>query len=116
MFTIPKDFTFSAAHALPSLPEDHKCHGCTATTTPCGSRCPGPDLDDHGMLIDYAELGFVGEYLDEHVDHQTITLYPAATAEVFAEFIHTFVRTELPPGLKIAVGFSETPRVWAWYR
>jgi 6-pyruvoyltetrahydropterin/6-carboxytetrahydropterin synthase len=116
MFMISKDFTFSAAHALPSLPATHKCHRMHGHNYEVRIEVSSSEVDEHGMVLDYAELNPVGTYLDDTFDHRTIELAPA-TAEVLARHIHG-VTTRLLAAwpVSIAVGVSETPRCWAWYR
>lgn len=119
MFTISKDFQFSASHRLNGLPDDHPCsrlhgHNYTVRVSITGT------LDATGFVIDYRELAPFKEFVDDTLDHRhlndVITGNP--TAEHLAAKLHTEVLAILPladniTDVKVAV--SETPKTWAEY-
>jgi 6-pyruvoyltetrahydropterin/6-carboxytetrahydropterin synthase len=128
-FTISKDFTFSAAHQLHGLSEDHPCsrmHGHNYTV------CVGisaTHVDDIGFVIDYRELGVIKEYIDGQLDHRILnevfTFNP--TAENMAKFFYDIVMNgdvgerlgEKYDGLAdfaVEVSVSETEKTWATYK
>jgi 6-pyruvoyltetrahydropterin/6-carboxytetrahydropterin synthase len=125
MYTISKEFHFSASHQLSGLREGHQCarlhgHNYILTVELSGSR-----LDRVGFVLDYGELGFVKDMVDD-MDHRHLNdmfhFNPTSeniVKEVFSQ-IESYLR-ELG-GHKIdhidsmGVGLSETPKTTAWYR
>lgn len=114
---ISKDFEFSAAHHLEGLAPDHKCARVHGHNYRVRVQVTG-DLDEVGFVVDYAELSFVGELLQEQFDHRDLNdVLPGInpTAEHLAAYLVHQVQTRLEGYDMIAVGVSETPKVWAWY-
>jgi len=72
MYEIIKQYQFSAAHALPSLPEGHKCHNLHGHNYTMELCLSDNWLDDHGMLVDFADVDWVVEPLIKKVDHQNL--------------------------------------------
>ncbi len=120
MWTISKDFEFSASHQLHGLVEGHKCgrvHGHNYTVR---VSLEGDRLDEHGFILDYGELAPFGRWLDEHFDHRHLNdvVRYQPSAENLAEHLHAVVRSVLviPPGVTVSVAVSETRKSWATYR
>ena len=70
MYEISKDFTFAASHRLDGLPPGHKCarlHGHNYTVTVLARALT---LDGAGMVLDYAALDPVGEWIAATLDHR----------------------------------------------
>lgn len=115
-YTIAKQFELSYSHQLDGLPEHHQCarlHGHNAVVE---ITLAADDLDDVGFVVDYGELGPVKLMLDQTFDHRhlndVVDFNP--TAELLAQFVYDWC-AEM--GYPIArVGWSETPKTWAWYR
>ncbi|MFT4471384.1 6-pyruvoyl trahydropterin synthase family protein [Arthrobacter sulfonylureivorans] len=117
MFTISKEFAFSASHQLDGLPADHPCsrlhgHNYTIKLTLTG------DLDDIGFVHDYRALAPFKEYLDNVLDHRHLNdiLEGNPTAErMSAHLCKVAVRClEIPRTVfRVAIGVSETPKTWA---
>ncbi|WP_041939200.1 MULTISPECIES: 6-carboxytetrahydropterin synthase [Frankia] len=119
-FEISKTFEFSASHRLSGLPADHKCarlHGHNYTVR---VQLRGETLDPVGFLLDYGELSPVRDWIDAALDHQHLNacLDFNPTAELLAQHLAGTVRqlVPIPDGVRVAVGVSETPRTWAFYR
>jgi len=92
MFSISKEFHFSAGHHIEGLPEDHPCsrpHGHNYVVTLVLSS---DMLDDIGMVVDYGELNDFKRWLDATVDHRVLNdvLMPdyPTTAEFLAYFFY----------------------------
>lgn len=117
MYTIRKEFTFSAAHCLMGLPNEHPCsrlHGHNYIVT-VELECDMDCLTHIGFVKDYRELEPIKKYIDETFDHRylndVISFNP--TAELLARHLyHRFI--EQFPRLK-AVEVSETPKTNARY-
>jgi 6-pyruvoyltetrahydropterin/6-carboxytetrahydropterin synthase len=116
MYTITKQFSFSASHQLDHLPPDHQCarlHGHNYIVEVV-IRCPL--LDDRGFAqVDYGELDPFADYLKATLDHRHLddVLPVRTTAENLAKFLFDRAR-DLSPYVH-AVRVSETPRTWAEY-
>lgn len=124
MFTIEKDFTFSASHQLTGLVEGHQCgrlHGHNYTVR---VRLQSNHLDQHGFVLDYGQLAPVKAWIDSHLDHRHLNDVPDVaagtantTAEIMARCIALQVEEllDLPRNVQVSVGVSETPKTWAWW-
>jgi 6-pyruvoyltetrahydropterin/6-carboxytetrahydropterin synthase len=116
VYRISKDFTFSAAHHLTGLPEDHPCsrhHGHNYTIR---LVLEADNLNKVGFVKDYRELDAFKKYLDHLFDHQDLNevvghLNP--TAENLAHYIYTFAFAWFPQ--LATVGVSETSKTWAFF-
>jgi len=123
MFTITKEFAFSASHVLQGLPEGHQCGRLHGHNYVVAVELASETLDGTGFVMDYGDLAFVKAYIDTQLDHRhlndhMINLNP--TAEHLARWIHhevqqTLIQRDLRH-IKIGIGISETPKTWAWYR
>lgn len=69
--TIAKRFTFDAAHHLPTVPADHKCHRMHGHTYEVELVFRGPVGDD-GFVIDYAKIAEAWDPLHAALDHQIL--------------------------------------------
>lgn len=122
--TISKEFTFSASHRLDGLPEDHPCsrlHGHNYTVR--------LEVSGHtnkvGFVIDYRDLGFFKDILDDEMDHRDLNevMGPGfnPTAENLAtdllEVVMVTLRAEHREAFNrltsVSVAVSETPKTWA---
>lgn len=116
MYRIEKDFTFSAAHHLSGLPDDHPCsrpHGHNYTVR---IRLKSTHLNQVGFVQDYRELDLIKGWIDKVLDHWDLNeVWPDInpTAENIAYRIYDIWISRYP--LLIAVGVSETSKTWAWY-
>lgn len=129
-YTISKDFEFSASHRLHLLPPEHKCSRQHGHNYVVRVEVSAERLDGNNMVIDFGDLGFVGRFLDEELDHRDLNevytvpqedeLDENPTAEFLAESIWNITWEELRGStdleFSLAVGVSETPKTWAWYR
>lgn len=122
MFTISKDFTFSASHVLQGLPATHPCsrlhgHNYTVRVELTGT------LDPVGFVVDYRDLTPFKEYLDDELDHRHLNdlMGENPTAEHMArklcivvwDMLATMDTAALERVQHITVAVSETPKTWA---
>ena len=116
MFKISKEFSFSAAHSLFGLSEDHPCsrlHGHNYVVT---VHLRAEELNHQGFVRDYTELKVVKEYIDKNMDHRNLNdiLSPLnSSAENIAKFLYNQFKPLLPE--LYAVEVSETPKTSAIY-
>jgi 6-pyruvoyltetrahydropterin/6-carboxytetrahydropterin synthase len=72
MFTITKEFHFSASHVLDRLPGWHPCarmHGHNYVVVVELSAAP-EDLTEAGFVRDYRDLDAFKKWIDATLDHQ----------------------------------------------
>lgn len=107
MFTISKDYTFAAAHVIRG--HRGKCRFMHGHNYRVRVHVAARQLDDIGMVVDFADLkAVVAEVLDPF-DHQVINEVPPfdernTTAELLSEFVFAEV------GRRLAA--AEGGRVW----
>ena len=86
---IAKSFTFDAAHWLPNVAPDHKCHRMHGHTYRVEIACSGK-LDERGMVCDYAEIAEAWRVAEAEIDHRVLNEVPGLenpTTEVLALWI-----------------------------
>ena len=119
MYTISKQFHFSASHELRGLEPGHPCmrvHGHNyVVEVVLQSRA----LDDRGFVLDYGQLKPFKDYLDKVFDHRHLNEVSAfaetqPSAENLAHHFFSWCKVEWPQ--THAVRVSETPKTWAEYR
>lgn len=115
MYTITKRFTFSAAHHLTCVPVAHKCarnHGHTYTVE---VELRSEHLRNC-MVLDYGDLSVLGDYIQNHLDHQDLNevLPFEPTAERIAEYLFSWCFAEWDQ--TVAVRVMESPTSCAEYR
>jgi 6-pyruvoyltetrahydropterin/6-carboxytetrahydropterin synthase len=107
--TISKEFCFEAAHSLPHLPANHKCHRLHGHSYRFVVFVTGAINESRGWVIDYADIAHFADPLVKRLDHTNLDeLLPISTAERLAEFIWKELEEALP-GL-CAIEVFETPR------
>lgn len=125
-FEITKEFSFEAAHALTSVPPGHKCADRFADGAP---RVHGhsyviivtlaaEELDEHGFIVDYADLDPIKQWVDGTLDHRNLNTVVAdsfpTTAENLAKWIYQKWSSRYPA--LTAVTVCETMKTSATYR
>ena len=116
MYTITKQFAFSAAHQLHGLRPDHPCsrvhgHNYTVEVELCSAQ-----LDATGFVVDYNDLAALRSYIDDTLDHRNLNdVLPMQTsAENVARHLYDWCKARWPQCSAVRV--SETPKTWAEYR
>ncbi|WP_080636112.1 6-carboxytetrahydropterin synthase QueD [Salinispora mooreana] len=122
MWRIGKQFTFSAAHCLPGLPEGHKCgrlHGHTYTVE---IILEGDSLAEPGFVTDFGDLDPFKQYIKSNFDHRYLNDVLGEdvppTSEQLARHLAHWLENHLTDsvgGRLTAVRVSETPSSWAEY-
>lgn len=116
MFTITKEFTFSASHHLRDLPADHPCsrlHGHNYTVI---FTLKSETLNDVGFVRDYRDMNSAKVWIDSQIDHRDLnTVFPKMnpTAENLAKLFFEVFRMEFPE--MVAVTVKETDKTRATY-
>ena len=113
---IYKTFTFDSAHALPHVPDDHKCknvHGHTYHLT----IYIEDEIDAHlGWVMDFGNLKEIIGPLIKRIDHQYLNDIKGLenpTCELFVKWIWDELIHDLPSLKKIKL--CETPTSGAIY-
>lgn len=101
-WTVTKEFSFEAAHALPHLPDGHKCkrphgHSYKVIAAVSGELLRGSE----GWLMDYADLSRYMEPIIERLDHRDLNevFDFKTTAENLAAWIFDALQREGCTGL-----------------
>jgi len=115
MYTISKEFSFSASHKLENLPVDHPCVNLHGHNYIVIIELESISLDEKGFVIDYRNLNLFKQFIGSNLDHKhlndVVDFNP--TAENLAKFLfNTFTKTY--PKM-IAVTVKETPKTTARY-
>ena len=125
MFKISKEYHFSAAHHLTGLPREHQCSRLHGHNYLVVVQLESEALDHTGFVLDYGELKPVKQFIDNELDHRDLNdVLPKIggpyqpSAEHMARWLARKVREliSVPDGVAVAVGVSETPSSWAWFK
>lgn len=115
MYTITKQFAFSASHQLFNLPKDHQCARLHGHNYRIEVVLKSDILNKTGFIVDYGELKTLKDFLDKHVDHRHLNdvfdFNP--TAENLARHLFRFCKDRWKQ--TCAVRVSETEKTWAEY-
>lgn len=116
MFTIAKEFHFSASHALYDFPPDHKCYRLHGHNYVVVVELQSRRTDEKGVVLDYGELSPVQSYIDQTLDHRhlndVLPFHP--TAELLAEHLYKVFRLFIEHLASVTV--KETEKTSATYR
>ena len=115
MYSVKKKFSFSAAHHLHGLPDDHPCsrqhgHNYEVEVTLSGR------LNEVCFVRDYRDLDTFKKWLDDTVDHKDLNEVfknNQTSAENLAYIFFAHLSMDFPELQSVAV--SETPKPWAVY-
>lgn len=117
MYTISKEFNFSASHCLDHLSQSHPCastHGHNYTVV---VELSGSKLNDVGMVMDYHDLAPIKEWIDKTVDHKHLNdvfSFPPTAENMAEHFYHRF-KMVLSSASISAVTVKETDKTAARY-
>ncbi len=117
MFTITKEFSFSASHVLCGLADGHPCGRLHGHNYRVEVELRAVELTATGFVRDYRELSRFRDYLENEVDHRHLNdLFGdrGVTAERLAEHFYRWCHALWPE--VSAVRVSESDKTWAEYR
>lgn len=72
MFTIWKEFSFSAAHHLEGLPDDHPCARVHGHNYIVEIELRTHSVDDVGFVLDYRSMDRFKAFIDTELDHRDL--------------------------------------------
>ena len=115
MYTISKEFQFSASHQLLTLPDGHPCKGLHGHNYVVVLVLQAQELDDHGFVLDYKELNTFKQMIDNELDHKHLNdvLPYSPSTENVARYLYEWAKRCWPQVKEVRV--SETPKTWAVY-
>jgi 6-pyruvoyltetrahydropterin/6-carboxytetrahydropterin synthase len=115
MFSISKEFNFSASHLLTGLPDDHQCARLHGHNYIVRLVLADSLLNEVGFVRDYGELKQFKTFVDDVLDHRHLNdvfdFNP--TAENMARQLFLMFKPVYPQ--LACVQISETPKTWAEY-
>ena len=117
MYTITKEYHFSASHVLKGLPADHPCARLHGHNYIVKVELQSASLNNHGFVVDYRDLDVLKNYINDSIDHRHLNDILGddnVTAEHIARHFYEWCKQRWPQ--VSAVMISETPRTWAEYR
>jgi len=86
-----REFHFEAAHRLPRVPPDHKCHRMHGHSYRVEVQVAGEVDPDLGWLVDFGDIAArVDPVLKQELDHRVLNDVPGlenATSEVLAAWL-----------------------------
>lgn len=116
MYTIRKEFHFSASHILNGLNDGHPCgrlHGHNYKVT---VELKSDTLDSTSFVQDYGDLNPIKNYIDGKLDHQHLNnVWPGMqpSAENIAQKLFQSFKPAFP--MLNAIEVCETPKTVARY-
>jgi 6-pyruvoyltetrahydropterin/6-carboxytetrahydropterin synthase len=115
LFTISKEFHFSASHILETLPAEHPCSRLHGHNYVVEIRLQSDEINDHGFVVDYRDLAPFKAIIDSELDHRHLNdIIPGpSTAENIAHYLYQRALAIWPQITSIRV--QETPKTWAEY-
>jgi len=102
-----KEFTFEAAHRLPNVPEEHKCHRLHGHSFRVRVYVEG-NLDPRlGWIMDFADIKKAVKPVIKQLDHYYLNEIEGLenpTSEVLAKWIWKRLEPALPAICRVEVG------------
>lgn len=113
---ISQTFTFEAAHRLPNVPREHKCHRMHGHSYRVEIRIEGPVDPTSGFVIDFFDVEAAFGPLRSRLDHHCLNEVEGLENPT-AENIATWIWDRLHSSLKglSSVTVLETPNCWVEY-
>lgn len=112
-----KKFTFDSAHALPNVPDGHKCKNVHGHTYHLTLFIDGELDPEMGWVMDFAEIKEIMDPIMNQIDHKFLNDVEGLenpTCEIFAKWIWDRLIGTLPQLKKVEL--YETPTSGAIYK
>lgn len=117
MYTIAKEYHFSASHQLHQLPDEHPCARLHGHNYVVEVELQSATLNQFGFVKDYRDLDELKVYIDDTFDHRHLNDVLGddnVTAEQIAKHFYEWCKNRWPE--VTAVRVRETPKSVAEYR
>lgn len=110
MFSISKEFHFSASHILNGLEEGHPCGRMHGHNYIVRVFLRSQTLNDVSFVQDYGELKPINDFINEYLDHRHLNeiIIGQPSAENIAMFLFWKFKSNFPKLYAIEV--QETPK------
>ncbi len=108
-----KTFTFDAAHALPHLPDAHKCSRMHGHSYRVDIHVEGPVDPETGWVMDFGEIKAVVNPLLDELDHHCLNEVEGlanSTSEMLAGYLWKRIKPALPALSAVTIWESDTSR------
>lgn len=102
--------SFDAAHWLPNVPPDHKCHNLHGHTYRIRMEIGGEVDAEMGWVIDYAEVKMAWDSVKVQLDHHCLNAIDGlrnSTCENLVRWIWDALKTTLPGLARIEIRETE---------
>ena len=102
-----KEFTFEAAHRLPNVPEEHKCHRLHGHSFRVRVYVEGHLDPKLGWIMDFADIKKAVKPVIKQLDHYYLNEIEGLenpTSEVLAKWIWARLEPALPAISRVEVG------------
>lgn len=115
MFTISKEFKFSASHQLNGLPKEHQCSRLHGHNYKVVLVLRSEETNNVGFIVDYGELKPFKNIIDTKFDHRHLNdiMENNTTAENLAKLFYDIAKGLWKEVYEVRV--SETDTTWAVY-
>lgn len=111
MYTITKEFHFSASHILHGLSDNHPCGRLHGHNYVVKVELKSSEVNLHGFIKDYRELDPIKTFIDEELDHRHLNDVFGNMQPSAENMCHWLYFKFHSMGLPIhAVELSETPK------
>lgn len=117
MYSISKEYHFSASHQLLGLGDDHPCSRLHGHNYVVEVELESATLNAVGFVRDYRELDALKKYIDAEIDHRHLNDVLGdccVTAEQMAKHFYEWSKSQWSE--VCAVRVRETPKSCAEYR
>jgi 6-pyruvoyltetrahydropterin/6-carboxytetrahydropterin synthase len=114
---VVKEFTFEAAHRLPSVAPDHKCARLHGHSFRVAVHVRGPIGAESGWVLDFADVSAAFAPVHDELDHRYLNEVAGLenpTSERIAVWIWDRLRPALPGLAKIVVHETCTSAAAYW--
>ncbi len=115
MYTISKQFNFSASHIIEGLPDNHPCSRLHGHNYVVELTLSSETLNETGFVVDYNELVAFKKIINDILDHRHLNdvMQGSTTAESIAKFLYDQAKSIWKEVVSVSV--SETPKTNAIY-
>lgn len=116
LYTISKQFNFSASHVIEGLPDEHPCSRLHGHNYVVELALASESLTKTGFVVDYNELAVFKKIIDDNLDHRHLNdvMTGFTTAEAIAKYLYDHAKLIWPEVISVSV--SETPKTNAIYQ
>ena len=108
-----RTFRFEAAHALPNVPDGHKCRRLHGHSYRVDVHVTGPIDPAKGWVMDFGDIKRAVQPILEELDHRMLSEIPGlanSTSELIAKYLWDRLKGRLPMLSAVEVWESETSR------